>query len=114
VRVYATEVKDDLLDEIRDRAERAGLGNVQTVRGDQDGTGPPPGCCDAILLRMVYHHFENPERMEASLRREWRKPLTPLAEMWQHRRRSVSMRSLGNTMSVIPDGDPSARRPAIL
>jgi len=71
-RVYATEVKDDLLDEIRDRAERAGLGNVQTVRGDQDGTGLAPGCCDAILLRMVYHHFEHPERMKASLRRALR------------------------------------------
>jgi ubiquinone/menaquinone biosynthesis C-methylase UbiE len=67
-RVYATEVKDDLLKEIRDRANRAGLGNVETVRGDQGGTGLPPGCCDAILLRMVYHHFEQPERMKASLR----------------------------------------------
>ncbi len=67
--VYATEVKDDELDKIRRRIEKAGLTNVHAVRGGQNETGLTEGCCDAILLRMVYHHFTQPAAMRASL---WR------------------------------------------
>jgi ubiquinone/menaquinone biosynthesis C-methylase UbiE len=70
--VWATEVADDELAEIRRRAEGAGLANVTTVRGDQEHTGLPAGCCDAILLRMVYHHFEDPAAMRADLLRALR------------------------------------------
>lgn len=65
--VWATEVDEDDLVEIRKRAAGAGLENVTTLLGDQDRTGLPPSCCDAILLRMVYHHFVRPERMRESL-----------------------------------------------
>lgn len=71
-RVWATEVKDDELAAIRRRVDDAGLGNVEVVRGDQRRTGLPAGCCDAILLRMVYHHFEDPAAMRADLARALR------------------------------------------
>lgn len=66
-RVYATEVEADKLEEIQKRAKDDGLENVRTVLGDQNGTGLPDGCCDAILLRMVYHHFTEPQAMRRSL-----------------------------------------------
>lgn len=65
--VYATEVEQDKVDDIAKRAERAGLENVTAILGDQDDTGLPTGCCDAILLRLVYHHFQDPPKMRASL-----------------------------------------------
>lgn len=65
--VYATEVKQDKVDDIAKRAERAGLQNVTAILGNQDDTGLPTGCCDAILLRLVYHHFQDPPKMRASL-----------------------------------------------
>ena len=65
--VYATEVESDKLDQIQKRAKEDGLANVRTILGDQDGTGLPDGCCDAILLRMVYHHFTDPQAMRRSL-----------------------------------------------
>jgi ubiquinone/menaquinone biosynthesis C-methylase UbiE len=68
-RVYATEVERDKVDELRERAVSHGLLNVTAVLGDQASTGLPPGCCDAILLRMVYHHFTDPPAMRRSL---WR------------------------------------------
>ena len=68
-RVYATEVEADKLEEIQKRAKDDGFANVRTVLGDQNGTGLPEGCCDAILLRMVYHHFTDPQAMRGSL---WR------------------------------------------
>jgi len=67
--VYATEVKEDLVEEIRERMKTEGLDNVTVVLGDQESTGLPDACCDAVLLRMVYHHFANPETMRADLRR---------------------------------------------
>lgn len=65
----ATEVTDELVDELRAFVEGRGWSNVKVVRGDQDTTGLEPGCCDAILLRMVYHHFEDPPTMRADLAR---------------------------------------------
>ena len=71
-RVWATEVKEDELEAIRERVEREGLGNVEVVKGDQTRTGLPEDCCDAILLRLVYHHFTDPPRMRADLQRALR------------------------------------------
>ncbi len=67
--LFATEVDSDLMDRIHTRLEAAGLINFTVVEGDQERTGLPEGCCDAALLRMVYHHFERPAPMRADL---WR------------------------------------------
>jgi protein-L-isoaspartate O-methyltransferase len=66
-RVYATEVESDKLEQIRKKVKADGIANVSTVLGDQDHTGLPERCCDAILLRMVYHHFTDPSAMRRSL-----------------------------------------------
>ncbi len=66
-RVFATEVGDEQLDEIRSRIEEADLGNVQVIEGSERESGLPAGCCDAILLRLVYHHFTHPQDMMESL-----------------------------------------------
>jgi SAM-dependent methyltransferase len=66
-RVYATEVESDKLEQIQAKVKADGFANVRTVLGDQGRTGLPDGCCDAILLRMVYHHFTDPRAMRRSL-----------------------------------------------
>ena len=66
--VYATEVDSSELDKIRKRVQDAGIPNVTVILGTQQDTGLPGACCDAILVRMVYHHFTEPARMRASLR----------------------------------------------
>lgn len=71
--LYATEVEAEKVEEIRERLEGAGISAGFTViEGGQSATGLPAGCCDAILLRMVYHHFEEPAAMRADLRRALR------------------------------------------
>lgn len=67
--VWATEIDEKEVEEIRERMDRAGLANVRTVVGDARDTGLPAACCESILLRMVYHHFTDPAEMRASLRR---------------------------------------------
>jgi ubiquinone/menaquinone biosynthesis C-methylase UbiE len=68
-RIYATEVDPDDLKKMEDRVEREKLSNVAVVRGTQEATGLSEACCDGILLRRVYHHFQNPAAMQASMRR---------------------------------------------
>ena len=70
--VYATEIEAEDVEEIARRVERAGLENVTALLGTVTDTGLVDGCCDAILLRMVYHHFTDPVPMRASLRRALR------------------------------------------
>jgi SAM-dependent methyltransferase len=70
--VYATEVDEDLVAELRERMEEEGLENVTVVLGDQESTGLPEDCCDAVLLRMVYHHFTDAAKMRAGLKRALR------------------------------------------
>jgi ubiquinone/menaquinone biosynthesis C-methylase UbiE len=66
-RVFATEVEDDKLDRLRSTVGASALANVTVLRGEQAATGLLDGCCDAILLRLVYHHFTDPPAMRRSL-----------------------------------------------
>jgi ubiquinone/menaquinone biosynthesis C-methylase UbiE len=68
-RVYATEVKEPQVDSLRKGAKRLGLENVEVVFGTQHDMGLPPQCCDGLLLRLVYHAFDEPAKMLDSLRR---------------------------------------------
>ena len=65
--VFATEVKQDDVESIEGEILDAFLNNVTVVLGDQSSSGLPANCCDAILLRLVYHHFIEPEPMRTSL-----------------------------------------------
>jgi len=70
--IYATEVEAGLVEDLRERAERAGLDNMTALLGDQQSTGLPERCCDSILVRMVYHHFTDPDAMRRSMARALR------------------------------------------
>ena len=65
--VFSTEIAEDRLDDIRDAVAGASLGNVTVIAAGVDATNLPDGCCDAIFMRNVYHHFENPDAINRSL-----------------------------------------------
>jgi SAM-dependent methyltransferase len=48
--------------------EKAEAANVTVLDGDANRTNLPEGCCDAVFMRSVYHHFEDPAAMNRSLR----------------------------------------------
>lgn len=62
-RILATEVDKEKLQDLRRRAKRFELGNIEVVEGDQRHTGLQAGCCDFIHVRNVYHHFQDPKAM---------------------------------------------------
>jgi SAM-dependent methyltransferase len=59
-RVYATDIDPDALEQIRARVVAAELGNVTILPARARETGLPTGCCDAVVLRRVYHHLSDP------------------------------------------------------
>jgi SAM-dependent methyltransferase len=65
-RVYSTEIDPARLRNL------PRLENVTVVESRSSETGLAPGCCDAIVLRRVYHHLTEPAAINASLLRALR------------------------------------------
>jgi SAM-dependent methyltransferase len=95
-RIYSNELDPQEVTHLRELAAKAK--NIVVVQGDVASTNLPPGCCDSIYMRLVYHHFTNPAAMDASLLRSL-KPDGRLAVIDEEPRPG----------SVIPDGVPKNR-----
>jgi ubiquinone/menaquinone biosynthesis C-methylase UbiE len=65
--VYATEVSSQKLAHLKELATEEKNHNITVIEGAQSGTNLPPECCDSIYMRRVYHHFTEPQKMDASL-----------------------------------------------
>jgi ubiquinone/menaquinone biosynthesis C-methylase UbiE len=71
-RVFSTELDPERLRGLRQAVVAARLDNVTVVEASISETGLPPNCCDAIVLRRVYHHVTDPAGIGASLLRSLR------------------------------------------
>jgi ubiquinone/menaquinone biosynthesis C-methylase UbiE len=65
--VFSTEIDPARLKRLREAVVSAGLDHVTVVEARSRETGLPPNCCDAIVLRRVYHHLTDPASINASL-----------------------------------------------
>jgi predicted methyltransferase len=65
--VFTTELGGDRVNTLRAAVERAALPQVQVRPAAASSTNLEAGCCDALVMRDVYHHFEDPAAMNASL-----------------------------------------------
>lgn len=71
-RVFSTEIDPGRLRRLREAVVAARLDSVTVVEASVGETGLPPNCCDAIVLRRVYHHLMDPSGINASLLRSLR------------------------------------------
>ena len=71
-KVYLTELDPDKLAALQKDASRRKLKNVVILAAAEKETKLPENCCDAIVLRRVYHHLTAPTEMDASLLRSLR------------------------------------------
>jgi SAM-dependent methyltransferase len=71
-RVFASDLNPARRVDIRARAASAGVSNVSVLDGAPADTTLPDGCCDAIVMRAVYHHIQDPNRFVASVARALR------------------------------------------
>jgi ubiquinone/menaquinone biosynthesis C-methylase UbiE len=70
--VFSTEIDPGRLRRLREAVLAGKLDNVTLLEGYGSETGLPPNCCDAIVLRRVYHHLTDPAGINASLLRALR------------------------------------------
>ena len=70
--VYSTEIDPERLRRLREAVVTAKLDNVTVVEAHASDTGLPANCCDAIVLRRVYHHLTDPPGLNAGLLRALR------------------------------------------
>lgn len=66
-RVLTSELGEDRVSRLERAVRKSGHANITVVAGDPNETNFPDSCCDAIFMRNVYHHFADPERMNASI-----------------------------------------------
>ena len=66
-RIFTTELGDDRLRTLRLAVSRADLSQIEVVEARATSTNLSDTCCDAIVMRDVYHHFGDPAAMNASL-----------------------------------------------
>jgi len=71
-KVYLTELDEEKLAALQKDASRRNLKNLMILAAAEKETKLPDNCCDAIILRRVYHHFTAPTEMDASLLRSLR------------------------------------------
>ena len=57
--VYATDVQDVMLEDLKKRANARGLHNVKVVRGAFDNPMLPENSCDLVFFSSVYKEIEN-------------------------------------------------------
>ena len=71
-KVYLTELDQDKLTALQKDTSHRKLRNVVILAAAEKETKLPDDCCDAIILRRVYHHLTAPTEMDASLLRSLR------------------------------------------
>ncbi len=96
--VYATEIDQAKLKELRAQVAKRKLDNVTVVESAADDTKLLPECCDAIYLRHVYHHITQPVEFDRILVRSL-KPGARLA--------IIDFPPMAN--SAVPEGVPKNR-----
>jgi ubiquinone/menaquinone biosynthesis C-methylase UbiE len=65
--VYSNELSSEKLAHLKELAAGERNHNITVLEGSQSGTNLLPECCDSIFMRRVYHHFTEPQKMDASL-----------------------------------------------
>lgn len=66
-KVYTSELGDDRVRALEGAVEKSELAHVTVLTGDPNKTNFPDACCDAIFMRNVYHHFDDPAAMNKSI-----------------------------------------------
>jgi ubiquinone/menaquinone biosynthesis C-methylase UbiE len=70
--VYATELDDERLADIRQAITAARLSNVTVIEGAVSRTNLPDACCEALFSRVVYHYLTDPAAINADIFRALR------------------------------------------
>lgn len=66
--IYAVDIQDEMLEAIHHKKEKTGIINITTVKGDTKSVNLPENSIDKVLMVDVYHEFDFPAEMVASIK----------------------------------------------
>jgi SAM-dependent methyltransferase len=64
-KVYSTELDPEALAHLRELSAQEK--NITVVEAGEAESNLPPGCCDSIFMRLVYHHLTKPAEVDATI-----------------------------------------------
>lgn len=70
--VYAVDIQDEMLAALREKEDALGLKNVAPVKGSEKSVNLPENSVDKVLMVDVYHEFNYPIEMLASIKKALR------------------------------------------
>jgi len=68
-KVYAVDIQQEMLKAMKDKKEDLGQNNVELIKGTEQSTQLPKNAVDKVLMVDVYHEFEFPVEMIASIKK---------------------------------------------
>ena len=71
--VYAVDIQDEMLDELRKNKIEGNINNVAVTKGSEKSINLPENSVDKVLMVDVYHEFSYPKEMIASIKKALRK-----------------------------------------
>jgi precorrin-6B methylase 2 len=71
--IYAVDIQDEMLAELRQNREKRNAKNVKIVKGSELGVNLPKNTIDKVLMVDVYHEFNFPKEMILSIKEALRK-----------------------------------------
>lgn len=66
--IYAVDIQDEMLEAIQKKKEKTGITNITTVKGDTKSVNLPENSINKVLMVDVYHEFDFPAEMIASIK----------------------------------------------
>lgn len=70
--IYAVDIQDEMLEAIRRKKENSISKNISTVKGNDKSVNLPENSIDKVLMVDVYHEFDHPIEMIASVKKALR------------------------------------------
>ena len=88
-KVYAVDIQREMLQLLRQRADRFDLQNIQPVLGTIDDPKLPRDVVDMVLMVDVYHEFSHPQSMLWEIRRSLKS--TGVVALLEYREEDLSV-----------------------
>ncbi|HEA29450.1 MAG TPA: class I SAM-dependent methyltransferase [Leeuwenhoekiella sp.] len=70
--VYAVDIQDEMLSAMRTKKQETGIRNVELIKGSEKSVNLPENSVDKVLMVDVYHEFNFPVAMIASIKKALR------------------------------------------
>ena len=67
--IYSVDIQDEMLQALREKKEARNIDNIKIIKGSEKSVNLPENSVDKVLMVDVYHEFNYPKEMIASIKK---------------------------------------------